>query len=62
VILGQTLSLRELFGCALVFAAIISSQLPWRKWFGSRAISSEAIPVLAAEIEAVQAEAIQSEI
>ena len=62
VILGQTLSLRELFGCALVFAAIISSQLPWRKWFGSRAVAAEAIPVLAAEIEAVQAEAIQSEI
>ncbi len=62
VILGQTLSLRELFGCALVFAAIISSQLPWRKWFGSRAVAAEAIPVLAAEIETVQAEAIQSEI
>jgi len=62
VILGQTLSLRELFGCALVFAAIISSQLPWRKWFGSRAVAAEAIPVLAAEIEAVQAEAVQSEI
>lgn len=62
VILGQTLSLRELFGCALVFAAIISSQLPWRKWFGSRAVTAEAIPVLAAEIEAVQAEAVQSEI
>ena len=62
VILGQTLSLRELFGCALVFAAIISSQLPWRKWFGSRAVAAEAIPVLAAEIETVQAEAMQSEI
>ena len=43
VILGQRLSARELAGCALVFAAIISSQLPWRKWFGKRA-AVEAVP------------------
>ena len=35
-LLGQTLTGRELAGCALVFAAIITSQLPWRKWFGKR--------------------------
>ena len=31
VILGETLSPRELFGCALVFAAVILAQLPERK-------------------------------
>ena len=36
-ILGQMLTGRELLGCALVFAAIITSQLPWKKWFGKRA-------------------------
>ena len=36
VILGQVLSVRELLGCALVFAAIILSQLPWNKWFGKK--------------------------
>ncbi len=35
-ILGQTLSGRELFGCALVFAAVVSSQLPWRRIFGRK--------------------------
>ena len=44
VILGQRLSARELAGCALVFVAIISSQLPWRTWFGKRAVA-EAAPV-----------------
>lgn len=31
VILGQALSARELFGCALMFGAIILAQLPERK-------------------------------
>jgi len=31
--LGQTLSPRELLGCALVFLAIVSSQLPWERIF-----------------------------
>ena len=31
VILGETLSPRELFGCALVFAAVILAQLPERR-------------------------------
>ncbi len=44
VILGQRLSARELVGCALVFIAIISSQLPWRAWFGKKAASAEAVP------------------
>jgi len=44
VILGQRLSARELAGCALVFIAIISSQLPWRTWFGKKAVSAEAVP------------------
>jgi len=43
VILGQRLSARELAGCALVFVAIISSQLPWRAWFGKKA-TAEAVP------------------
>jgi hypothetical protein len=29
LILGQKLTPRELFGCALVFVAVLSSQLPW---------------------------------
>ncbi len=43
-ILGQTLSARELLGCALVFVAIITSQLPWRKWLGKRTVAAEALP------------------
>ncbi|MEA4914829.1 MAG: DMT family transporter [Christensenella sp.] len=43
-ILGQVLSARELLGCALVFVAIITSQLPWRKWLGKRTVSAEALP------------------
>ena len=43
-ILGQRLTARELAGCALVFVAIISSQLPWRTWFGKKAVSVEAVP------------------
>ena len=31
LILGEILSTRELFGCAIVFAAIVISQLPERK-------------------------------
>lgn len=33
-ILGQKLSPRELLGCALVFIAVIGSQLPWNRIFG----------------------------
>ncbi len=33
VLLGQTLTKRELAGCALVMTAIILSQLPWDRWF-----------------------------
>ena len=29
LILGQTLSARELTGCAIVFLAIVLAQLPW---------------------------------
>ncbi|MEZ4510125.1 MAG: DMT family transporter [Eubacteriales bacterium] len=36
VILGQRLTPRELLGCALVFAAVIGSQLPWSKVFGKK--------------------------
>lgn len=41
-ILGQTLTGRELVGCALVFVAIMSSQLPWKKWFAKRAVTQAA--------------------
>ncbi len=61
-LLGQTLSVRELFGCALVFAAIITSQLPWRMWFGKRAVLPEAVPVEVADGETAQTEAVQIEI
>lgn len=44
-ILGQTLSGRELFGCTLVFIAVVSSQLPWRWIFGGkRAVRESAAP------------------
>ena len=33
VILGQVLTARELFGCALVFTAVVGSQLPWNRVF-----------------------------
>jgi drug/metabolite transporter (DMT)-like permease len=33
LILGQKLSPRELLGCALVFVAVICSQLPWERIF-----------------------------
>ena len=36
LILGQTLSGRELFGCGLVFAAVVTSQLPWKKFFARK--------------------------
>jgi drug/metabolite transporter (DMT)-like permease len=41
IILGQTLSGRELFGCALVFCAVVLSQLPWRRLFGKRCMRRE---------------------
>ncbi len=50
-ILGQKLSARELLGCALVFAAIITSQLPWRMWFGKRAVLPEALPAESTQAE-----------
>ena len=52
VILGQKLSARELLGCALVFIAIISSQLPWRKWFGKQAVAQEALPETVVQTDA----------
>ena len=52
VILGQKLTARELLGCALVFIAIISSQLPWRKWFGKQAVAQEALPAKAVQPDA----------
>ena len=36
VVLGQTLTARELFGCGLMFAAVVASQLPWKKIFSRR--------------------------
>jgi len=36
LILGQTLTARELFGCGLVFAAVVASQLPWKKFFSRK--------------------------
>lgn len=43
LILGQKLTPRELFGCALVFVAVLSSQLPWGSIFRARKrISAEA--------------------
>lgn len=61
-LLGQTLTARELAGCALVFAAIIGSQLPWRMWFGKRAVLPEPIAPVVTDGEAVQTEAVQIEI
>ena len=52
VILGQKLTARELLGCALVFVAIISSQLPWRKWFGKQAVAQEALPETVVQTDA----------
>ena len=52
VILGQKLTARELLGCALVFIAIISSQLPWRKWFGKQAVAHEALPETVVQTDA----------
>ena len=52
VILGQKLTARELLGCALVFIAIISSQLPWRKWFGKQAVAQEAANIEALNVAA----------
>ncbi|MEA4869292.1 hypothetical protein SDC9_126342 [bioreactor metagenome] len=50
-ILGQTLSAREMLGCALVFIAVVSSQLPWGKLFPNK--SAAKIPA-AEETQAVQ--------
>ncbi len=52
VILGQKLTARELLGCALVVIAIISSQLPWRKWFGKQAVAQEALPETVVQTDA----------
>ena len=51
VILGQTLTTRELAGCALVFLAIITSQLSWRKWFGKRVPAQEQVSAEPAQSE-----------
>lgn len=37
LLLGQTLTPRELLGCALVFVAVICSQLPWSRFFRRKA-------------------------
>ena len=48
LILRQGLDGRELFGCALVFLAVITSQLPWNKLLRKRgAPTAEAAPVSA---------------
>ena len=46
LILGQVLAGRELLGCGLVFAAVVASQLPWKKFFArkQKAISEAAVP------------------
>ncbi len=51
VILGQKLTARELLGCALVFAAIIFSQLPWSAWLGKKAMQPKAQAEEAARAE-----------
>ena len=51
-ILGQNLTARELLGCALVFAAIITSQLPWRKWLAWRKPAAEALSAEAVHTDA----------
>ena len=47
LILGQKLSSRELLGCALVFVAVICSQLPWERIFRRKAepvVLEQALP------------------
>lgn len=41
LLLGQTLTPRELLGCGLVFVAVISSQLPWSEILKMRVASPE---------------------
>ena len=53
VILGQKLTLRELLGCALVFVAIMTSQLPWRKWFAKPALALEQRPAETTQAEII---------
>ena len=53
VILGQKLTLRELLGCALVFVAIMTSQLPWRKWFAKPALAMEQRPAETTQAEII---------
>lgn len=48
-ILGQTLTERELIGCALVFVAVMSSQLPWGKWLAGKKEQLPPAEVVAAE-------------
>lgn len=46
-ILGQMLTGRELFGCGLVFLAVVGSQLPWGRMLrtaGARQAKSETLP------------------
>jgi drug/metabolite transporter (DMT)-like permease len=44
VILGQTLSLRELAGCALVFVGVVASQLPWGRLYRKSAAEEPVAP------------------
>ena len=49
VILGQKLTARELLGCALVFVAVICSQLPWEKFFRRKTEPAVQEPLTAPE-------------
>jgi len=48
IILGQTLSPRELAGCALVFAGVMTSQLPWDRLFRRNTAQARISPEAAA--------------
>ena len=50
VILGQVLTGRELFGCSLVFLAVVGSQMPWGRIFRTvkvRSSKEESLPTAA---------------
>ena len=49
LILGQKLTPREMLGCALVFVAVICSQLPWERIFRRKTESAAAAPQTAQE-------------
>ncbi|MEZ4508789.1 MAG: DMT family transporter [Eubacteriales bacterium] len=48
IILGQTLSPRELAGCVLVFLGVMTSQLPWNRLFRKNAAQTRISPEVAA--------------